>query len=55
MNKECRHIPTNSMWLVSRDDYGMQSAKCADCNQNILRETAPIGAKYNWEDWRVTK
>jgi hypothetical protein len=55
MNKECRHIPANSIWLVSRDDYGMQSAKCADCNQDILRETAPIGAKYNWEDWRIIK
>ena len=55
MNKECRHIATNLMWLVSRNDYGMQSAKCADCNQSIVRETAPVGARYNWEDWRITK
>ena len=52
---ECWHIPTNVIWLVSNDDYSMQSAKCADCAQNIVRETAPVSAKYNWEDWRITK
>jgi hypothetical protein len=55
MSKECRHIATNLMWLVIRDDYSFQSAKCADCNQSIVRETAPVSAKYNWEDWRITK
>jgi hypothetical protein len=53
MNKECRHIATNLMWLVVRNDYSLQSAKCANCNQPIVRETAPIGARYNWEDWRI--
>ena len=55
MNKECRHIATNLMWLVTRDNYSFQWAKCADYAQNIVRETAPVGAKYNWEDWRITK
>jgi hypothetical protein len=55
MSKECRHIATNLMWLVTRDDYSLQSADCADCNQSIVRETAPVSAKYNWEDWRITK
>ncbi len=55
MNKECRHIATNLMWLVVRNDYSLQSAKCANCNQPIVRETAPIGARYNWEDWRYKK
>lgn len=54
MRGECRHIPTNLIWLVSGDDFSMQSGKCADCNENIVRETAPVGAKYNWEDWRLT-
>ena len=54
MRGECRHNPTNLIWLVFGDDFSMQSGKCADCNQNIVRETSPIGAKYNWEDWRLT-
>jgi hypothetical protein len=36
------------------DDYTMVSAKCL-CGQNLIRETAPLGARYNWEDWRITK
>jgi hypothetical protein len=55
MNKECQHIATNLMWLIARDDYSLQSGKCADCNQSIVRETAPVGARYNWEDWRITR
>lgn len=51
---ECLHIPTNLMWLVSGDDYSMQSAKCAECNQNIVRETTPMGSKFNWNNWRLT-
>jgi hypothetical protein len=54
MRGECQHIATNLMWLVSNDDYSMQSAKCADCNQNIVRETTPTGSKFNWNDWRLT-
>ena len=54
MRGECQHIATNLMWLVSNDDYSMQSAKCADSNQNIVRETTPTGSKFNWNDWRLT-
>jgi hypothetical protein len=53
MRGECRHIATGLMWLVVRNDYSLQSAKCVDCEQAIIRETAPVGAKYNWEDWRI--
>ena len=42
--------------LVRRelDDYTMVSAKCL-CGQELIRETAPMGARYNWENWRVTQ
>jgi len=39
--------------LVVRDDYSMVSARCR-CGNWLVRETAPIGARYNWEDWRVS-
>ena len=42
--------------LVRReeDDYTMVSAKCL-CGAELIRETAPQGARYNWENWRITE
>jgi len=39
--------------LIDRDDYAMVSAKCL-CGVTLIRETAPVGARYNWEEWRVS-
>ena len=41
-------VPLNS------EDYSMVSAQCK-CGVTLIRETAPQGARYNWEDWRVTR
>lgn len=50
-----QHEPWGTEYrLVERDDYSMVSAKCK-CGTILIRETAPIGAGYNWEEWRVTR
>lgn len=40
--------------LVDQDEYTMVSAQCL-CGVWLIRETAPVDAKFNWQDWRVTK
>jgi hypothetical protein len=40
-------VPLNSQ------SYSMVSVQCK-CGATLIRETAPQGARYNWEDWRVT-
>ena len=39
-------VPLNS------EDYSMVSAQC-HCGTTLVRETAPKGARHNWQDWRV--
>lgn len=41
-------VPLNSQ------DYSMVMTQCK-CGVTLIRETAPQGARYNWEDWRVTR
>jgi len=49
-----QHEPWGTEYrLVDREDYAMVSAKCL-CGVWLIRETAPVGARYNWEEWRVT-
>lgn len=55
MNEKHKHYGHGEIyWLVVRDDYSIQSAKCA-CGVWLVRETEPEGSKYNWQDWRVTR
>jgi hypothetical protein len=39
---------------LNSENYSMVSAKCL-CGVTLVRETAPKGARYNWEDWRLSK
>jgi hypothetical protein len=50
------HEPRGTELVLIRreaDDYTMTSAKCL-CGVILIRETAPQGARYNWEEWRAT-
>ena len=50
-----KHEPQGEThWLVVRDDYSLQSAKCP-CGAWLVRETEPVGSRYNWKNWRVTQ
>ena len=50
MNRE--HYPIgHEDWLVMSDDYSKVKARCA-CGGWLVRETAPVGAPYNWQDWQ---
>ena len=52
--REHSHEPHGTeIYLVERDDYSMTSARCL-CGVTLIRETAPVGARYNWEEWRVS-
>jgi hypothetical protein len=51
-----RHEPRGTELVLVRreaDDYTMTSVKCL-CGITLIRETAPQGARYNWEEWRAT-
>jgi len=51
-----KHEPWGTEIVLVRresDDYTMVSAQCP-CGVTLIRETAPQGSKYNWNDWRVT-
>lgn len=50
MNRE--HYPIgHEDWLVMSDNYSKVKARCA-CGGWLVRETAPVGAPYNWQDWQ---
>jgi hypothetical protein len=51
-----RHEPNGAETVLvplTSESYSMVSVKCL-CGVTLIRETAPQGARYNWEEWRVT-
>lgn len=51
-----QHEPHGTEIVLERretDDYTMTLAFCL-CGARMTRETAPLGAKYNWEDWKIS-
>jgi hypothetical protein len=37
---------------LNAESYSLVMTNCK-CGVTLTRETAPQGAKYNWEDWKV--
>ena len=49
------HAPNGEVyWLVKSEGYSMKNSRCK-CGVEMVQETAPLGARYNWENWRVTE
>jgi hypothetical protein len=50
------HEPRGTEIVLERreaDDYTRVQVTCL-CGTTLTRETAPQGARYNWEEWRLT-
>jgi len=50
-----KHEPWGTETVLERreaDDYTKVQASCP-CGVVLIRETAPKGARYNWQDWQV--
>lgn len=47
-----KHEPSGVIRWEFIDDDSKQFTRCA-CGVTLSRQTAPAGARYNWEDWKV--
>ena len=47
------HTPIGEIKWEMIDDDSRQFSRCK-CGVELTRETAPLGARYNWEDWRIS-
>ena len=49
------HAPNGQiMWQTIDDEDSTQRTRCA-CGVELVRQTAPLGAAYNWEEWEISK
>lgn len=52
---EHTHTPSGRiMWQTIDDEDSTQRTRCA-CGVELVRNTAPLGAGHNWEDWEISK
>lgn len=52
---EHSHSPSGQIsWHYVGEEEYRQFSRCV-CGIALVRHTAPLGAGYNWEDWKISK
>jgi hypothetical protein len=50
-----KHTPDGQiLWSSIDDEDSTQRTRCK-CGVELVRHTAPLGAKHNWEDWEISQ